>query len=465
MAALIAAPTGGQPPVDAAKPTTAPGSRPPARTLGLEDAIRTAIANSKALRSAEESFRRARGRVDESKTGFFPTLGAEATVTHLDEGSSFTLTDPNNNPVTIPIVKQTQKQVGVTAVLPVDILGQIRAAVQLSEFLAAASRLEYAAARNQLVLDVRSAYFDLLRARAFVRVAERTLQNAEDRLKTAEQFRKAEVGTKFDVLRAETEVANARQALIGAGNRVQLATAALCNSLGLDQNTPIGVADGAEVTMPGDSGFDNSLETAYRNRPELLQADVQIHAAEKGLILALRSALPSLSLAWNFQYSPDQGGFAPKTTSWAAVARLTLPLFDGGLYRAKQQQARADVQSARIAKAQIQDGIALEVRQAALNLTDSEERLKVAEVALAQAEEQYRLAQVRFKAGVTQTPGASPLLEISDAQTALTQAQNNQINAQFDIQIARARLSRAMGREAFGEQVSRLQAGKKENGK
>ena len=101
--------------------------------------------------------------------------------------------------------------------------------------------------------------------------------------------------------------------------------------------------------------------------------------------------------------------------------------------KARAQQAAADLSVAAVAKQQALDGIALEVRQDYLNLTDARERLSVANAAVAEAQEQYRLSKVRYAAGVTQIAGASPLLEVSDAQTALTQALTNQVNARYDV--------------------------------
>jgi len=429
-------------------PTTRPGSNPPARKLTLDEAIGVALQNSKSLRVAAEGVNRARGRVNEARSGFLPSLNSQATFTHLDQGSSFTF-QQGGQTITVPIIKQDQKSVGIAASLPIDILGQIRAATQQAQFQEIAARLDYNRTRNQVVLDVKNAYYDVLRAKAATKVAEQALQNAKDRLATAEAYLRAETGTKFDVLRAQTEVASAEQNVIAARNRVNLATATLNNVLNLDQNTPLETVELAEAPAPSVPDFNAAIEEAYRIRPESLQADVQIRAAEKGVVLALRSALPSLNLGWNFSYSPDQGGFAPRETSWVATATLTIPLFDQGLHRARTQQAKADVNSAKINKQVILDGVALEVRQSYLALIEAQERLNVASAALAQAEEQYRLAQVRFKAGVTLTPNTSPLLEISDAQTALTQAQNNRINAQYDLQNARARLDRAIGRYAY----------------
>lgn len=429
-------------------PTTQPGSNPPPLTLTLDQAIDVGLRNSKGLAISAEAVNRARGRVNENRAGFNPGASGNFVFTHLDEGSTITFPGPNGQPQTIPIVRQDQKTLSVGATLPIDIVGLIRTAVQQAQFQEIAARLDFNRTRNDLVLNIRGAYYDVLRARAQVRVAETALRNAQDQQATAEAQLRAGTGTRFDVLRAQTTVANAQQNVIAARNQVNLATATLNNVLGLDQNTPTQTVETSNAAPPS-VDFNGEVSTAYQTRPEVLEADANIRAAEKGVTLARRSYLPTLGLGVNFNYTPDAGGFAPKTTAWAATATVSFPIFDQGLSAARVQQARADVNTARINKQVTLDTVALQVRQAYLALIEAQDRLNVTTAGLAQAEEQYRLAQVRFRAGVTAVPGGSPLLEVSDALNALVQAQTNQVNAQYDVQTARARLDQAVGRYAF----------------
>ncbi|HEV2473310.1 MAG TPA: TolC family protein [Chthonomonadales bacterium] len=429
-------------------PTTQPGSAPAAQRLTLDQAITVALLNSKALQLSAEAVIKARGVENLGKAAYLPSLSSTFTYTHLSQGAFVTFPSSNGKSIRVPVTFQDQKAIGVLASLPVDIVGQIRAAVEQAQFLEIAARLDYNRTRNDTVLSVKNAYYNVLRAKAFVAVAQQTLQNSQDREHQAELTLKAGTGTRFEVLRAQTDVANAKQGLISAQNQVNLTTATLNNVLGLDQNTPLTTVETAEQPAP-EPDFNAAVADAYRTRPEILESDAQIRAAYKGVVLAQRSQLPSLGVTWNLNYTPDVGVFG-LATSWAAVATLSVPIFDQGVARAKAQQAKADVAIAKINKQVEMDSVALEVRQDYLAMTEAQDRLNVTTAALSEAQEQYRLAQVRFKAGVTQTPGSSPLLEISDAQAALTQAQDNQVSAQYDLQSARAQLDRAVGLYAYG---------------
>ena len=195
--------------------------------------------------------------------------------------------------------------------------------------------------------------------------------------------------------------------------------------------------------------YDSVSKEAVQVRPEILEADANIAAARKGIALARKSQLPSLGFSVGGVFSPNAAGFSPRTTTAQAVLSLTVPIFDGGVARARVQEARSDVATAETNRRQAVDLVALEVRSAYLQLVQARDRVAVANQALSQAQEAFRLARVRYNAGVSAQAGISPLLEVSDAQSALTQAQNNRVNALYDYNNSRARLDKSAGRYSF----------------
>lgn len=466
--------------------------RAPTQPLTLQDAVSVALVTNRSLALAGAALLRAEGRVSEERSAYLPTVGIGYSLTQLSTG-----TTANINGNSVALSKATQNQLGISATLPIDISGQIRAAVDQAKFQEIATRLDINRTRNQIVLDVKNAFYDVLRAEALLAVANEGLQNAQDRLSDTEKKLAAGVVAPFDVLRSQTDVANAQQQVITANTGISLALATLNNTLGLDVNAPISItATGAVVDPPGvappsafvpptapadlppdngappDTGtvkapavvqpptvvtdpikpagdFNSLVQEAVSLRPEILEGDASIAAARKGIQLARRSVLPTLGITGGYSYLPDAGGFAPQTSQGQAVVSLNFPIFEGGLARAREKEARADVSTAETNRRQSVDGVLLEVRQAYLNLLQARDRVAVANRALAQAREAYRLAKVRFDAGVSQAQGVSPLLELSDAQNALTQAETNQVNALYDYNNTRSRLDKAIGRYAF----------------
>ena len=175
----------------------------------------------------------------------------------------------------------------------------------------------------------------------------------------------------------------------------------------------------------------------------MLEADANLAAAQKGIQLARRSSLPALNLSLGTQYSPNAAGFSPQTTSGSLVVGFSFPIFDGGVSRARVQQARADVGTAETERRNTVDSVNLEVRNAYLTLVQARDRVAVANQGLAEAQESFRLSRVRYNNGV------STLVEVSDAQAALTQAGQNQVNALYDYNNARASLDKAAGRYSY----------------
>lgn len=481
----------------------------PDRPLTINDVVAISLATNRSLALAGEALFRAEGRSHEARTAFNPNLSATLTYLRLNQSNSIQFPDPNNPGAvqTIPLVNDSQRQIGVLATLPLDLAGLLRAANDQAKFQEVALRLDINRARNEIVLDVKTAFYDALRAQALVQIAEANLQNSTARYEESEKKLRAGVVARFDVIRTQTDVAQAQQQLIQARNSLSLAFAALNNAMGIDINMPLTITgQGAVETPPGiappsppppppgsgaapgdaapletaetqegdaasqaapvnpvqppdsvvvsdplklSEDYERLIQEAITLRPEIMQADASIAAAKKGIQLARRSVLPSFGLSWNLNYAPDTAGFAPLVTTWVAQAQIAIPLYDGGLARARSQQARADLATSETNRRAAVDIVNLEVRQAYLNLLQARDRVAVANRALAQAQEGFRLARVRYDAGVTLQAGISPQLELSDAQTALTQAQNNQVNALYDYNNARSRLDRATGRYAF----------------
>ncbi len=456
--------------------------------LTINDVVAIALATNRNLALSGENLLRAQGRTDETRAAFNPTLNATLAYLRLNQGLSANLGGQN-----VAFVNETQRSIGVAATLPLDIAGLLRAATDQAKFTEVAIRLDINRTRNQLVLDTKTGFYDVLRAKALAEVSNQNLQNTLTRLTDAQARFIAGTVARFDVIRAQTDVLNAQQQKIQADINISLALAALNSTLGININTSLTLnSEGAVETPPGvapptDSGgaqtqpppvnkppdisnietsptievkivsdpldlgddFNNLVTEAENTRPEILQGDANIAAARKGIDLARRSILPNFGVSWGLNYTPDAAGFVPQIVAWQAQFQVALPLYDGGVARARGRQARADVSVAETNRRSAVDGVTLEVRQAYLLLLQARDRVAVANQGLAQAQEAFRLARVRYNAGVTGQTGVSPLLELSDSQIALVTAQSNQINALFDYNNSRARVDRAAGRYAY----------------
>jgi len=438
------------------------------RTLTIDQAVRLSLVTNHALALAKAYLLSAQGRTSEAYAALNPTLGAAIDVVRLNDSVSnktLIVDDPKNfnNPIGAEIVNDNVQQqlYSITAQVPIDISGTLRVATEQSKFQEIAYRTDVDRVRNQIVSDVKGAFYDALRAKALQKVAEEDLKNSQDRLKDAQSKLEAQVVTKFDVLRAQTDVAAAQQNVIVAKNTAQTDLAVLNLVMGIQVTTQVQVTENGAIEQPGPleanamqsegslgPEFDADLNEALDKRPEIREAAANIEAAKKGITLARRSTLPQMNLSWSYLYAPNAGGSNPLVHTWDAQAAVSIPIFDGGLARARRTEAQGVLAAAQVDKRQAVDQVTLEAEQAYLSVNEARLRVDVANQSLTQANAAFALAKVRYVAGVSAHAGISPLLELSDAQSALTLAESNQVNALYDYNSSMSRLNRALGRYA-----------------
>ncbi len=414
--------------------------------LTLQDSIRIALQNSRSLRTVLEDERKANARVREAKGAGLPQLDISANYRRLDRvpKARFPSFDPVSgtfsfNEIEIQPIDSGSGTVSLSQV--VDISGVVRTATDAASLFSRIANLDVQRTRNDVVLQVKQAFYDVLRAQELVRVAEESLRNAEVRRKLAQAAVDAGVSPKLDVMRAEAAVAAAQQAVITARNALQLAKSAFNNVLGRRVDEPVELLS-ADEQVPEPADFNQYLQEALAKRPEMIQANLGISLAEKQVTAAKRDQLPTVVVRGQWDFNLKTSIFQPRDSSFTTIAAVQFKIWDSGQTQGRVEQARADVDKAKIAVENVREGIALEVRNAYLGLQEAREKVAVAEKGLQAATESLRVARLRYEAGV------SNQLELSDAELAYTQAEQNLVNARYDLRVAWARLEKAMGRYA-----------------
>jgi outer membrane protein TolC len=180
------------------------------------------------------------------------------------------------------------------------------------------------------------------------------------------------------------------------------------------------------------------------------QALTQIEATKKAVKLESADLYPSMDLAGTYTHQTTPSGFSTSQDSWVALLTLRIPIWNGGITSAKVHQARADASKAQNTLTQVKQGVSLEVRTAALNLQEAVERVSTTAEGVTLAEESLRLATVRYNEGY------SPLVEVSDAESALTEARFNYVQAKYDVSIAQAELERATATQPEAKKLELL---------
>ena len=341
----------------------------------------------------------------------------------------------------VPIAEEWNPSFGATVSWNIDLSGAVRSAKSQAEFMAIAARLDLERAQNETTLAVQMAYFDVLKAQGAREVAQASLDSVAVRLRNAEQHERAGNAARFDVISARRDLADAELSVRGAQANEELAWAALKSLIGVEQRVLMMLEP---TTLPAVDA-EPQVETALKVRPEALQAEAVVRAMEFGIRVAGAGNMPTLSAGLGFSVQPNHGAFTKRELGSASLT-LSIPLYDGGLARAKVREAEADRLAAKAQLRAAKDQITLQVQQALTQLKLATERVALSEAAVTEAREAYRLAQVRYGIGVTQSSVVSPQLEISTAQAALTRAEMAQSDARYDLQKAQAMLEFVLGR-------------------
>ena len=292
-------------------------------------------------------------------------------------------------------------------------------------------------AYNDMRATVTNGYFDMLQADNMQKLGRESVERLADHLKNVEAQYEVGVVAKVDVLRSQVELANAKQSLIKAENAYQIAEANLNKIVGLPMDTQLKL-DNILVYAPYENDMQYCLDYAAMHRPELEQAKQNVEAAKGALRVAISGHMPQIAASasqnWNDSNWPgDENG------NWGVGVQVTMNIFDSGVTTSKIHGAEADLAKAHETYRDTVDAVNLDVRSNYLNLREAEKRIDTTKLAVSQAEEDYRIAQLRYMNGVgTNT-------DVLDAQVALTDAKTNYLQAMYDYNTCKTNLETAIG--------------------
>lgn len=311
---------------------------------------------------------------------------------------------------------------------------RIRAAEEQLRF----DQLDVERLTEQLRLEVSNDYYDLQQADEQVRINRAAVTNAEASLRDAQALEQAGVGTRFDVLRSQVQLANANQNLTNALSQQQVSRRQLVNRLSLAQVANAIASDPVEIAGVWNLALEESIIQAFQNRAELQQQLVRRNISEQNRRIALASIKPRVAVSTNYNISDTFNDNRSFGDNYSLGANVNWNLYDGGAAKARARAQSANIAISETNFADTRNQVRFEVEQAYSNLQSNLANIQTASVALEQAREALRLARLRFQAGVgTQT-------DVISAENDLTQAEGNRVTAILDYNRALASLTRAI---------------------
>ncbi|MCX5858557.1 MAG: TolC family protein [Proteobacteria bacterium] len=292
----------------------------------------------------------------------------------------------------------------------------------------------------QILLNVRTIFFDARASKALMKVADETQKNQERHLAQIQGF--VEIGSRpeIDLAQVRSDLANARLSMINAENGYETAKARLNQAMGVEAATNYEVAD---ETLPPVEQEEQSteilLEEALRARPEFAVLSDQIRAREMILGSIQGGYWPSLNLSAGVTAGGDE--LNQMSRNWSGGVTLNWPLFQGELTRAQAAEARANLRSLKSQSDTLRQQVRLDVEQARLAIRAAKAAIAAADDAVVNARKRLDLAEARYQTGV------GNMIELGDAQVALSNMEAQKVQADYNLASARARLLQALGRQ------------------
>ncbi len=406
------------------------------RTISIEEAIELAYFNNPDLQVAILELEQAEAALTEARAAFSPTLTGSADVTAQESNSTPTSGAVNDDEI------DTSLNASVQANYDLFTSGERIATVRAAKAQVRLSELEVDRRREDLRLETTSLYYDLQDSGEQIRINQAFVDEAARNRRDTALRQEAGVGTTFDVLRADVQLANAQQDLIQAQAQQQIARRNLARLLNLPSTanvnaTPVTAPDSWEATYERWTlTLEDSILLAFQGRVELEQQLAQREISTQQARAALAVNGPQVGLFANYSWS-DLLDDSSDTYNFGI--QFNMVLTDGGAARsrARQQEINADIAEERFSE--VLDQVRFDVEQAYFDLRSNEENVVTARTAIVQADEALELANLRLDAGV------GTQLDVLTAQSDLTEAEGNWVTAALGYNRALASLQRAVG--------------------
>jgi len=419
-------------------------------SLSIEDAVKIAIKNNKSIQIQEQRVASARADILYTKSLFLPQVNTGYGYTYTDSVFSTSSTgilgssgrkDPriyfgfkNDNSFNISAEESIYNGGANIALLNQAKLGL---KVETETLRAAKLDVEY---------DTKRLFYGILLAYENKRIAQDLVNQAKAHYDTVKMKFDQGTTSKFDLLQSKVQVSKLIPQLVNAENAIDLLMSEFKKLLSLDMTSPVTISGHLEYTLV-DIRESEFLQTAYQNKPEMILKKLGIDINKWSIEFAKSGWLPQVSANAEYIYRSNDIGRMVNTRhdNWNAGVKVGIAIFDGFSTKAKVDQAKAGYGQAILEKEDVAERIAVEIRDACLNLKEAKAIIDSQKDSVDEAKEALRLSEERYKNGV----GIN--LDVLDAEVSLAQVEQNLAQGIYDYILANAQLDKTMGTEFLKE--------------
>lgn len=408
----------------------------PADCENLQEAWEIALSVDHRLQATHNTIESADETLSAAKSQRLPGVSAEGGYTALDRTPAISLQLPGIPVTDLPLADDNKFFASKVMVsMPLFTSGRINHGIEAAHFSVDAAKADEARTILDLKMNVAEAYVSVLRATHLLQVAQSNVKSLESHGRDVENLYEKGFVSKSDLLAVRVALADARQMELQVENKLDIARAAYNRLLGRPF-TALSKLD--EIALqPMASNLDSLTAEALEHRPELHGLAQQAQALEHQAASIRAAALPQVAVTGGYAFLENR--FLANEETWLVSLGVKWDIFDGGV---KSHEARSILRkkgAVQELQEDVKSAIALQVRQAWLDVEETRKRLEVTRKAIDQAEENLKVANDRYRTGLgTNT-------EVLDAETLRTRSHNNHDNALYDAVLADLHLRCAVG--------------------
>lgn len=426
-----------------AKNNPGPG-RAQIERYALSEAIEFALKNNPKVRISEKDIETEVYGIEAAKAERMPRIdfGSSASryryptplVTPVISG----LFGPNPD---LPEYSRNIYEAGGSFRLPIFKGGRLYRAVQVAELRKAIAQENLVISKQDLIFNITSVFYKIAELEKLLVSTDGTVKQIEEHKRDVEIFYKTGAVPYIDLLKTDVQLAHAIEQRLAVKNNLESAYELMKNLMGMDDMGQHIDVKYHEIPQPLLPSLEESLAKSFAQRPEYKAVAKKKMIFEERVKIAKGKRLPDVYVG--AEYGGKAGdGFGFKE-NWYFGARLTIPVFDGGLISAEVNKERAELQKVLEEERSIRLAITREVRDAYLNIIHARERIEVAEKSIESARENARIENLKYQTG------AGTNTDYLDAQTDLLKIEADYYRAFFDEEVARASLRKATGEAVF----------------
>ena len=408
--------------------------------LDLSSLIRYAIKHNPALRIAQQNIEIEAQGLKAARADRMPRFDITGGYTRYRYPAPLTPIVIEGPPVTSIDYPDFEKNVYdgfATFSVPLFKGGRLMRGVRIAGLKKSMAQDYHTRNLHELIYNVTAVYYKLAQLGELLRACEAQVKGLEAHKRDVESFLMAGTVPKLDLLKADVELAGARERTIQVKNSISTAKELLRSLIGMDDPAELVIDFNDMSPSPGSESLNTDLELALSVRPDYKAVSKKVKMLEERVAAARGKRLPDIYAAGDYGGKAGDG-FSFKE-NWSFGIRLLLPVFDFGRIQSEIDRERYELMNAKEEERALRLTIAREIKDAYSAIVNAGERITVSEKAISSAKEQVRIEDLRYKSGDNTST------DVINAEAALIRCRSDNSQARFDRQIALASLKKAMG--------------------